>query len=845
MSVRINTNVLTKEQKDLIRKELFMQPKTSGFFKKKRFVNPKDPILMWSLDKPNNEVIVPYTFGNILLGHHINSQKVYPGGKFNFTATLRDHQVPIVQQAMQHLTSFGTTTLAVYPGCGKCLAPGTEILMYDGSKKKVEEIIKGDVLMGDDSKPRTVLSTTSGEDNMYEIRPIKGESFTVNEPHILTLYASCHGKVAKSKQRFRVSWFNGKTTEAKSFDTKEEAEEYSQYVKTNIPNTYDIPLNEYMKLPVGVKHILKCFWVPVEYPAREVPIDPYFLGLWLGDGTSRTTKITNIDKEIVDYCRQFAENEGLNFNQCSYEDITYSITGNNLKNSLRQRMQELDLFMNKHIPQIYKVNSRDVRLKILAGLIDTDGYQHSNCYEITQKCKTLAYDILDLCRSLGFAAFIQPVIKSCIYKGEVKAGLYYKVSFYGDKTYEMPVLLERKKSRPRLQKKNPLVTGFDVIPKGKGKYFGFTLDGNGRFLLGSYMVTHNTAMSAYLSSNFEGLTLVVYPIKVVEPSWLNTFKQFTDASVWLNDGNNPIPKECNVILTMDTQFHKIPPEILKMVRILVIDEAHLFCVPSRIHCLLGTTPQYVIACTATPVRTDGMETILYSVCGKHGIYLKSPVRFNVYRLATGIEVEIEKNKSGDADWSKLVKALCEHPLRNAFIIDLVKRNHQHKIIILTWNKAHAYFLKDTLVQHGVSADVLAGTKNTYKDSRVLVGTIGKISTGFDEQMACPDWSGQKSNMMILTGSTKSLTGLEQMVGRIFRSEFPTIIDLVDNLAITKKHWTERRKWYEDPERNGEIHYVEMKPVNQDTDEDILSEQKINNMHLKTLQRARAKLQIVK
>ena len=156
MAVRISRDILTKKQKDIIRKDLYMQPKKTGFFKNKRYASAKDPILMWSLDKPNNEVIVPYTFGNILLGTHINSKKQYASGNFNFKGTLRSHQVPIVSEAISHLKSYGTTTLGVYPGAGKCLAPGTEVLMYNGTKKKVEDITVGDLLMGADSSPRKV-----------------------------------------------------------------------------------------------------------------------------------------------------------------------------------------------------------------------------------------------------------------------------------------------------------------------------------------------------------------------------------------------------------------------------------------------------------------------------------------------------------------------------------------------------------------------------------------------------------------------------------------------------------------------------------------------------------------
>lgn len=70
---------------------------------------------------------------------------------------------------------------------GKCLAKGTEILMYDGGIKKIEDIIKGDLVMGDDNTPRKVLTTTNGIDQMFQIINTKGTKYTVNSKHILCL----------------------------------------------------------------------------------------------------------------------------------------------------------------------------------------------------------------------------------------------------------------------------------------------------------------------------------------------------------------------------------------------------------------------------------------------------------------------------------------------------------------------------------------------------------------------------------------------------------------------------------------------------------------------------------
>ena len=74
----------------------------------------------------------------------------------------------------------------IWTGSG-CHALDTDILMYDGSIKKVQDIIVGDKIMGDDSSPRNVLELKRGFSDMYEFSTIKGEKFTVNGDHVLCL----------------------------------------------------------------------------------------------------------------------------------------------------------------------------------------------------------------------------------------------------------------------------------------------------------------------------------------------------------------------------------------------------------------------------------------------------------------------------------------------------------------------------------------------------------------------------------------------------------------------------------------------------------------------------------
>ena len=72
-------------------------------------------------------------------------------------------------------------------GSGKCLGRGTPILMFDGTTRPVEEIRVGDLLMGDDSRARRVLSLARGRDRMHRIVQRNGESYVVNSAHILCL----------------------------------------------------------------------------------------------------------------------------------------------------------------------------------------------------------------------------------------------------------------------------------------------------------------------------------------------------------------------------------------------------------------------------------------------------------------------------------------------------------------------------------------------------------------------------------------------------------------------------------------------------------------------------------
>jgi len=349
-----------------------------------------------------------------------------------------------------------------------------------------------------------------------------------------------------------------------------------------------------------------------------------------------------------------------------------------------------------------------------------------------------------------------------------------------------------------------------------------------------------SALSAYLATQLGGLVLVLTNRGPIQTGWLNTFQTLTDAGIWVIESKLKIPEKCNVIITMDGKFQKIPWEIRKMVSVFIIDELHMFLTPSQVPVLLGCIPKYIIGCTATLERPDGMELMAYSMLGTHKIEVKNDKRFKVYKFCTGIKTKIEKNKQGNPDFQKLVRDLASDPIRNAFIIDLIEKNKQQKFLILTWSVNQVDFLFNLFSSRGESVDKLAGNKSTYIDSRVLIGSFSKISTGFDAKNVAINWDGINIDTLLLIGTTKSDILHHQSIGRAFRSDFPVIIDFVDNNKISEKHWKNRRKNYN--KLNCEIEEIIMKKrdENEDDIEKEITQKTINEMHLNRLLSLREK-----
>lgn len=321
--------------------------------------------------------------------------------------------------------------------------------------------------------------------------------------------------------------------------------------------------------------------------------------------------------------------------------------------------------------------------------------------------------------------------------------------------------------------------------------------------LNLYTSFGKTVVASYLASKLNRLTLVIYHRDILKSQWESTFRDFTSARIYINGQRFTKIEDYDIILSMDTKVPSIPTDLRSQIGTMIVDEAHSLCTPSRVSMFLGIRPEYIIAATATLKRADGIESMIQFMCGNHKVERISYKPFQVYKLNTGTKFPIPQNSRGKADWNQIVSTLIQDVQRNELIYEIVKTNPDYKILILTWRKNHVDQLYKELLARKEQVDYMAGTKKSYKDSRILIGTIAKIGTGFDEKAACATFSGFRINLLIFAGTMKSETLIEQTSGRAFRAGNPNIIMLVDDLLITKNHWRIAKKWY--ISRNGTIH----------------------------------------
>jgi hypothetical protein len=359
-----------------------------------------------------------------------------------------------------------------------CHAPDELILLHNGRPKKARDVVVGDQLMGPDGTPRTVLALHHGYDTQYQVTP-RGVSSPMlfNGKHLMYLYNKEYTGINKRGHHNYLGQYAVMTIE------------------------------EYVKQSKRFKQAH--YWLfaeGFEYPEQPVTIDPYLLGLLLGDGYlgKAPVTLTTCDEVIIEHVKRYNKMYELKMNiskKSGTSAVSISFASANRKrkgvvtNILTQHLKDLDLLgklsQTKHIPDIYKYNSKDVRMKLLAGLIDSDGHQHCNTIDITLAGEQLAKDIKEVALSLG----IRASVKTRKVKGH-EHNTYYRVTLSGAPLSSIPVLLERKKvnSTPN---KNQYRQRVDIVKTSDyAEYYGFEVDKDNLYVeANNYSIIHNSGKS--------------------------------------------------------------------------------------------------------------------------------------------------------------------------------------------------------------------------------------------------------------------------------------------------------------------------------------------------------------
>jgi hypothetical protein len=475
-----------------------------------------------------------------------------------------------------------------------CHAKGQLILMADGSVKRVEFIVPGDRLMGPDSTPRTVQRLIRGRDEMFEIRPVKGESWIVNGDHVLSL-----------------------------IDTR----------KSRSGEITDTTVRNWMGFSRTKKHLLKLFRTEVEFSEYpELTVEPYMLGIFLGDGSfSPYLSFCTMDEEVVDYLIESSKTwnytlrkDGKQNNKASSYMPVYGLKGysydkeeGTLQNALIQLGLRNKTAKDKFIPHEYMIQPKEKRLELIAGLLDTDGHLSHSGFDWISKSEILADDMVFLCRSVGLAAYKKRCKKGCQNGFE---GIYYRVSISGNCDI-IPNKVQRRKAPPRKQVKDVLKTGFDVIPLGyEDDFFGFEIDGDQRYLLGDFTVTHNSGKSVLLSQLskiiFEDLKeREIIVISTPTQSLVNQLSETVSEFVGEENVGKFFANEKRirkVTVTCNPSIAGLGESLKKNnvgVRLLIADEVHNTQAESLRESIPALAPQSRIGFTATPFRSDAKESL--------------------------------------------------------------------------------------------------------------------------------------------------------------------------------------------------------------------------------------------
>lgn len=324
-----------------------------------------------------------------------------------------------------------------------CLDPDTEVMKFSGESIKAKDVKIGDFLMGDDGFQRKVKAITCGVDHMYKVSFSNGKSVVVNSEHILTFKIKCHKmiKYLPHKMAWLFTYFDRDTKTMKFIDFTDD--------------NFNHSIKDLKEREIFIKDYIRQTFTQVRNcDIFDIKVSDYL----------------KIDDETKKFMFAIEANTVLHFNneKIHFNEYDYGLS---LKN-----------YVGK-IPDVYKLSGYKQRFNIMKGFFHSFKdcvyiYDDYFVVETGVLLEDLINDLIFIMRSIGIYCYREEL--TIVVKGK---GIYSLLNYYNS-----DILLHTIKNKP-------IQLSITVESIGFGKFNGWELSGNKRFLLSNFVITHNSRIS--------------------------------------------------------------------------------------------------------------------------------------------------------------------------------------------------------------------------------------------------------------------------------------------------------------------------------------------------------------
>ena len=702
--------------------------------------------------------------------------------KVNFKGSLRGKQKPVVKKYMSSIKSKnnkigGGGIIAIPCGYGKCLGKDTPVLLYKGTIKKVQDIKVGDQLMGDDSKPRNVLSICKGREQLYKIHQEYGQSYVVNKSHIVSLFE-------------------------------------------RLPNFYSI--KKYKKIDINLEKLLKKslnkyygYSVRIKFPFKDTPKDAYKFGKIIGKWVQSYTECFDTENK-----KKFDPNM-----YCVEDILPYFINITMVRELFLAGFLDI-LGIPSKLSCISWVlyNKKNPSFCNICSIIDIIACI-SRSIGISVRITKVTNDLSKI-TFFGDRLVYIPLKTIYIYQSSTlkKSSKEYKGLYFMSKIsiekldigdfYGFEIDKNRRFLLGDCTVTHNTVCALNIVSKINKKTLIIV---HKQFLMDQWkerieQFLPNTRVGT-IQQNTVNIRNKDIVLAMLQSLALKKYpkSQIFDDTLCMARNKVKVVKQCSKKKMKNSDYCKrhrnyvgqrIDEDLsFKSFGLCIIDECHHVAADVFSRALNKVTVRYMLGLSATPNRTDGLSKVFKWHMGPIVYQIKKRHKEELYVKCLEILSDYEPYCKTVFNYMRkpviptMITNICSYSKRTLLISHLIKKCYDNKrnILVLSDRREHLQNIQTAL--HNINiTDVgfyMGGMKKEDLDkslqNKILLGTYSMVSEGFDHK---------KLDTLILA-SPKS--NIEQSIGRILRKDHvdikPLVVDIIDTFSSFLNQGYKRKRFY--------------------------------------------------